>query len=76
MSDSYKHEEETPEREEVNRQGYEGGCHTCGTKIPGTKTGNFIPDHQPANALADGASQTLYPTVNHIVQVKEEHSVK
>ena len=27
------------------------GCHTCGTKAPGTMSGNAIPDHQPVSAL-------------------------
>gem|GEM_PF-6815029 len=50
------------ERTEINNQGYENGCHTCGVKTPGTKSKNWIPDHQPANALApDGTPQTLYP---------------
>lgn len=29
------------------------GCHTCGTKNPGTKSGNAIADHQPPQALDD-----------------------
>ena len=50
------------EREQINRIGSETGCHTCGTKKPGTKSENFIPDHQPANALnTSGGSQKLYP---------------
>ena len=50
------------ERAQINQQGQDNGCHTCGTKTPGTKSGNFIPDHQPANALTpDGTPQTLYP---------------
>jgi hypothetical protein len=27
------------------------GCHTCGTKDPGTKSGNAVVDHQPPSAL-------------------------
>jgi hypothetical protein len=50
------------ERREINRIGSETGCHTCGTLEPGTKSGNFVLDHQPANALNYlGRSQRLYP---------------
>ena len=34
------------ERAEINRIGRKYGCHTCGTKNPGTRSGNFIIDHQ------------------------------
>lgn len=50
------------ERREINRIGSLFGCHTCGTTEPGTKTGNFILDHQTPNALwLPGSSQRLYP---------------
>lgn len=51
------------EREEINRIGYKYGCHTCGTKNPGTQSGNFIPDHQSPNAVnrIAGGQQRLYP---------------
>jgi hypothetical protein len=50
------------ERAEVDRIGRATGCHTCGTKNPGTTKGHFIPDHQPPNALnAHNESQRLYP---------------
>jgi hypothetical protein len=50
------------EREAINAIGSKTGCHTCGTKIAGTKTGNFIPDHQPVSSLKSvGESQRLYP---------------
>ena len=50
------------ERSQINEAGKTGGCHTCGTKNPGTKSGNFIPDHQPPNALnKGGGSQRLFP---------------
>ncbi|WP_153064973.1 RHS repeat domain-containing protein [Xanthomonas arboricola] len=50
------------EREDVNEIGRETGCHTCGTKDPGTKSGNFVPDHQPpSKANPSGAPQRLYP---------------
>jgi RHS repeat-associated protein len=52
----------TAERAEINRIGSTTGCHTCGTTNPGTRTGNFVPDHQPANALnTSGGPQRLYP---------------
>jgi RHS repeat-associated protein len=50
------------EREEINRIGRTTGCHMCGATDPGTKSGNFIPDHQPPSKLNDqGADQRLYP---------------
>jgi RHS repeat-associated protein len=50
------------EREAVNAEGTATGCHTCGTKDPGTKSGNFVPDHQPPTALnPSGGEQKLYP---------------
>ena len=50
------------ERDAINEQGRDTGCHTCGSTDPGTKSGNFVPDHQPPSALnTTGASQTLYP---------------
>ncbi len=53
------------ERERINRAGRKDGCHTCGTTNPGTKSGNFVPDHQPANALnTRGGSQRLFPQCN------------
>lgn len=50
------------ERREINSIGSETGCHTCGAKNPGTLRGNFVPDHQPPNALNPfGHEQRLYP---------------
>jgi RHS repeat-associated protein len=50
------------ERGAVNAEGGTKGCHTCGTTDPGTKSGNFVPDHQPPTALNPaGGAQTLYP---------------
>ena len=49
------------ERANINVIGYRDGCHTCGTHKPGTKSGDFIPDHQPANALnTENKPQRLY----------------
>jgi RHS repeat-associated protein len=50
------------ERAEVNDIGKATGCHTCGTKNPGTKGRNFVPDHQPPSGLnPTGGPQQLYP---------------
>ncbi len=47
---------------ENNRIGRKFGCHTCGTKDPGTPNGNFIGDHQHPNALNPlGRAQRIYP---------------
>lgn len=50
------------ERASINEIGSRTGCHTCGTFEPGTKSNNFVPDHQPASALnSEGVPQKLYP---------------
>ena len=50
------------ERVDVNRIGSDTGCHSCGSLDPGTKSGNFVPDHQPVTSLnTEGVSQRLYP---------------
>jgi RHS repeat-associated protein len=50
------------ERDAVNDLGKKHGCHTCGTKDPGTKSGDFVPDHQPPNAVNPPRNpQKLYP---------------
>ncbi len=50
------------ERSAINDIGRDSGCHTCGTTDPGTKSGNFIPDHQPPSSLnPPGGPQRLYP---------------
>lgn len=50
------------ERGDMNRIGQDTGCHTCGSTDPGTKSGNFVPDHQPPNGLnPNGGQQQLYP---------------
>ena len=49
------------ERAAINELGQRYGCHTCGTRDPGTRTGNFIPDHQTPNQLASQVRQRLYP---------------
>ncbi|MDF3811087.1 MULTISPECIES: hypothetical protein [Rhodopseudomonas] len=50
------------ERREINRIGAETGCHSCGTRDPGTTTGNFYIDHQFPNAInPSGRAQRLFP---------------
>lgn len=50
------------ERKAINDFGYSDGCHSCGIKIPGTKSGNFVPDHQPVSGLNNPPlAQQLYP---------------
>jgi len=50
------------ERAQINQIGQTTGCHTCGETTPGTKSGNFIPDHQPVSALnSQNVPQRLYP---------------
>ena len=50
------------ERTAINKIGQTTGCHTCGTTNPGTKSGNFVPDHQPVSSLnSANAPQQLLP---------------
>lgn len=50
------------ERRGINNIGSATGCHTCGTRVPGTTTGNFVADHQPPSALnLKNHQQRLYP---------------
>lgn len=50
------------ERAEINRIGYTYGCHTCGTREPGTRSGNFVCDHQiPTSLNLPKLQQNLYP---------------
>ncbi len=46
----------------VNELGDKNGCWSCGAPDPGTKSGNWVPDHQPPTALnPDGVPQRLLP---------------
>ncbi len=47
------------EQGQVNTLMEKNGCHTCGTKDPGTKSGNAVVDHQPPQAL--GTTTDFYP---------------
>jgi len=50
------------ERQAVNEAGAHTGCHTCGAKVPGTKSGNWVGDHQPpSGSLHTSGTQSLYP---------------
>jgi hypothetical protein len=50
------------ERAKINRIMRETGCHSCGIRDPGTKSGNGIPDHQPVSSLnKENLPQRLYP---------------
>ncbi|MGK3970050.1 RHS repeat-associated core domain-containing protein [Sorangium sp. So ce118] len=51
------------EQKQVNKIMDRHGCHTCGTKDPGTKSGNSIADHQPPQALGD--PRIFLPHCNH-----------
>lgn len=53
----------TPEeRAKMNEVGKKSGCHTCGSTDPKTKSGNFVPDHQPPSKInPPGQPQKLYP---------------
>jgi RHS repeat-associated protein len=51
----------TAERAQVNQLGNASGCHSCGASTPGTSSGNWVGDHQPPTALANGRPQALYP---------------
>ena len=51
----------TEVRSQIDAIGRRTGCHTCGTKNPGTKNGHFIPDHQAPNYRAGNRPQRLYP---------------
>jgi hypothetical protein len=47
------------ERDQLNRMGSKWGCHTCGTKDPGTASGNFVGDHQ--RPISWGRPERIYP---------------
>jgi RHS repeat-associated protein len=52
----------TPKQQRViNRIGRKHGCHRCGTRNPGTKSGNFVLDHQQPTCLTGGRPQRGYP---------------
>jgi hypothetical protein len=44
----------------INEMGEAHGCSTCGAKTPGTKTGNWVGDHQPPTALNKSGGPQVY----------------
>lgn len=50
----------TQQQKDINTLGRAFGCHTCGTKDPGLKSGNFVGDHQPPSALAPPETPQFY----------------
>lgn len=51
-----------PQQRAINALGREYGCHSCGTKDPKTRSGDFVGDHQPPTALVrPGMSQFYLP---------------
>jgi RHS repeat-associated protein len=48
------------QQRQINEMGRANGCHTCGTKNPGTKSGNFVGDHQPPTKLNPPGGQQQY----------------
>lgn len=49
-------------RELINESGNAHGCHTCPARTPGTKDGDWIPDHQPPSGIISlNSPQTAYP---------------
>lgn len=52
----------TGERKLLNPIGDASGCHSCGASSAGTKSGNWIGDHQPVSrTVPDGTPQVLFP---------------
>jgi hypothetical protein len=50
------------QQDKINEIGDREGCHTCGTKDPGTKSGDWIGDHQdPTKLNPEGKLQRYYP---------------
>ena len=52
----------TAQQNGINAMGDAHGCSTCGATSPGTKSGNWVGDHQPPTALKQpGESQVYKP---------------
>lgn len=61
------------ERAAINAIGKRHGCHMCGTKDPGTVSGDFIPDHQRPNSMRiPGVLQRLFP---HCLDCSRNHGL-
>src|SRR5215467_14512754 len=54
----------TVSKNQVNANGDRHGCHICGTRQPGTQTGNWTLDRIPAEHIAgpDVAVQHVFPS--------------
>jgi hypothetical protein len=48
------------QQDKINEIGSTTGCHTCGTTDPGTKSGNFVGDHQDPTKLNDPGKPQRY----------------
>jgi len=44
----------------INDSGNKWGCHTCDATTPGTKSGNWVTDHQDPTAISDGPCTRTY----------------
>lgn len=44
----------------INQMGDAHGCSTCGATTPGTKSGNWVGDHQPSTALNTSGGPQVY----------------
>jgi RHS repeat-associated protein len=50
------------QQREINEMGEAHGCSTCPAKTPGTKSGNWVGDHQPSTSVnPQGNPQTYRP---------------
>jgi hypothetical protein len=50
----------TTQRDQINDSGDRYGCHTCGAPEPGTRSGNWIGDHQTSTALNPPGQQQYF----------------
>jgi len=48
------------QQQAINEMGEAHGCHTCGAETPGTKSGNWVGDHQPETALNPPGNPQVY----------------
>ena len=64
-----------PERnftqEESKKLNKIGVCHTCGATGPGTKTGNFVGDHQPNTGLRQAKELGIHPRDHYLCLLKK-----
>lgn len=59
------------QQRQINEMGQRNGCHTCGTRNPGTKSGNFVGDHQPPTKLnPPGGQQQYHPQCQNCSNVQ------